>query len=193
MTSMMIEILVLAGIERGSLFPIGDISQLKKATHRQLFFSLIHPTMSIHQLMQSHGPDRQHMQMAFDRFSERIEQAPAITIFKVSMPWSPPSLQYPGNPTRRTDTVIHSMNNQIMGNGITYARVPVRFNPAVLVCPLRDQMADGLADQFRKVPGNEVGVLPAELDLATERQIITDKNSSTSNHASSEAFVVTVI
>jgi len=72
-----------------------NTSQLKKSHPKAafLFTYLIHPTISIHQLMQPPRPGRQHMQMTLHRFGKRIEQRPAIAIFKRSMLWPPPFLQ----------------------------------------------------------------------------------------------------
>ena len=39
------------------------------------------------------------------------------------------------------------------------------------MCPLRDKLADGLADQFREVTGNEPGVLDLRIDCFLQRAV----------------------
>mgnify|MGYP007070994809 CR=1 FL=1 len=143
--------------------------------------------------MQRLGAFRQLGQVTvLERFRERVEQAPDTAVLEGRMPWFTPFLKDRGNQPVATHAHIGRTDDEIVGVGVRDPGIFVGGDAFVLMMPLGQQQSDGTADQLWEVTQDVAGVLAGELDLAGERQIITDEDLGTGNNASRKSLVVRV-
>lgn len=148
--------------------------------------------MVIEQPVKGFGAAGQFMEVALERFGERIEKAPDIPGLEVLMTWHTPFMQHQRDVTIGTNADIQGTDHEIVGCAIIQIGELVAGDAAVLMVPALHQFADCPLHELWQVTQDESGVFAGEFHFAAEGEVVTAKNRGTGNDASGEGLVVTV-
>ncbi len=111
-------------------------------------------------------------EIAFQRFGERIEEAPDVPWLELLMTWHTPFMQNQRDMAIGADPDIQGTNHEIVGRAVIEVGEFVVGDATVLMVPALHQPAHGTLNEARKITQDEPGVLAGEFDLPVKREIV---------------------
>ncbi len=111
-------------------------------------------------------------EVAFQRFGERIEEAPDVPWLERLMTWHTPFMQHQRDLPIGADTDIQGTNHEIVGCAVVEVGEFVARDSAVLMVPALHQPAHGALNEARQITQDEPGVLAGEFDLAVKGEVV---------------------
>ncbi len=115
-------------------------------------------------------------EIAFQRFGERIEQAPDVPGLEVFMTWHTPFMQHQRDVPVGTDSDIQSTNHEIVGCAVVEVGEFVAGDAAVLMVPALHQTAHSALNEAGQITHDEPRVFAGEFDLAVKGKVVAAKH-----------------
>ena len=126
------------------------------------------PDVVVEQAVEGFRAAGEFDQVALQRFSERIEQAPDVAGFELCMAWLTPFMKDQWDMPVGADTDIESTNHEIVGRAVVEIGEFVVGDAAVLMVPAVHEPANRALNQTGQVTQDEPRVLAGEFDLTAE-------------------------
>jgi hypothetical protein len=131
-------------------------------------------------------------EVAFERFGERIEEAPHIAGGELLIAWLTPFVEDQRDVPVGAHADIESTHHEVVGGAVVEIGELVAGDATVLMVPALHQFAHGTLHELWQVTQDEPGVFAGEFYLSTEGEIVAAKDRGAGDDASGEGLVVTV-
>lgn len=147
--------------------------------------------MRIQQSVERLRPLREFSQGPFfQSFGERVEQAPDVSGVEFIVLRFSPLMEDGGNEAIATHPHVGCTNDEIMRRRVVDPLVLVGIESGGLVMPLLQHSANPGFNQMRQITNDVPGVLPGQLDLSAEAEVVANEHTGTGHYTSRECFVV---
>ena len=125
-----------------------------------------------------------------ERFREGVEQGPCCAGAELLVLRFPPMGQNLRDLAGRDGTAIRRLDHEVMCAAVGEAHVLVGFNALVQLHEVGAELTDGTSCELPEIPDGKSRVLPADLDEARKREIVTNIDLRPGYEASREGLVV---
>ena len=126
------------------------------------------PDVVVEQAVESFRAAGEFGEVALQRFSERIEEAPDVPGLERLMTWHTPFMQHQRDLPIGADPDIQSTDHEVVGCAVVEIGEFVVGDAAVLMMPAVHEPANRALNQTGQVTQDEPGVLAGEFDLTAE-------------------------
>ena len=123
---------------------------------------------------------------------EGVKQRPCRAGLEVDVLRLTPLVEYRGDLSGGDDPGIHGTDNDVVCSGIADLGLLVVENPAIQISQFVAKLTNGAGCEVSQIPFGEPRVLPADLHLTTEGQIVTDEDPCTCHEASRIGLIVAI-
>jgi hypothetical protein len=150
------------------------------------------PDVGVEQAVEGFRAAGEFGEVAFERFGERIEEAPHIAGGELLIPGLTPFMEDQRDVPVGAHADIECTHHEIVGGAIIEIGELVAGDAAVLMVPALHQFTYGTLHELWQITQDEPGVFAGEFHLATKGEIVAAKDRGTGDDASGEGLVVTV-